>query len=257
MAVPQFLSVAYRYLKLTAVTDVQTIIDNVYAELIANLWTCTAGGSGLTPTTMLSPLRADRLRLSITLTRTSATQLTLSVADDLGLAVTKVDQVLEIAAGGNEVYLCTGAYFCYIASHQGSPIHLFVCGVLDNAPYASLAEPRPAYFATGNIAFWEDLYTWAIDLDDYDASYREVKRFNNWTSNQSFISLSGAYMFCPAEIMDVGEAILLGRLPQIVLLEDSIADFTELIVPIDTGVTGTFVVVCSGYHHGKIAIRKA
>lgn len=257
MSVPQFLSVAYRYLKISSVTDVQTIINSLYTELIANGFTCTGGGSGLTPTTMLSPLRADRLRFSILLTRTSATQLTIAVYDDMGVLITTTSLVVQIEATGNDVYLCTGAYFCYIFSKKTSPVHFFGCGVLDNDPYSSLAEPFPAYFATGQVNLWESNYIWSIFSSAYAKVTADVQRFNNLNTDQAFLSMSGAYMFCPAELMDPGTSTIYGRMPQIVLCEDSIATETELIVPIDTGVTGTFIVACTGYGHGKVCIRKA
>ncbi len=56
MSVLPCYSTAFRYLNTPGVTDVQTIIDTLYAELVTNGgWTCTVGGIGLSPTEFRSP----------------------------------------------------------------------------------------------------------------------------------------------------------------------------------------------------------
>jgi hypothetical protein len=258
MSVPQFLASAYRYKIDAGVTDVQTIINSVYAELIANGWTCTVGGSGLTPTTMLSPVRSDRIRFSLTLTRTAATTLTLSVIDDLNCPVTAAAKTINIDAGGSDIRYCTGALFCYISSNYSVSKRLFICGVFDNYPIASLADPYPGYFATDSLTSWYDVCAKSPETSDYETTgFASVQRLNNWNSDQQLVSMSGAYIFHPAEIQNVATEIMLGRFPQIVVLDDGIAFGTELIVPIDTGITGTFVVVSNDGTAGKLAFRKA
>lgn len=262
MSVPQFLASSYRYLKRTGVVDVQTIINDVYAELIALGWTCTAGGSGLTPTTMLSPVRSDELRFSVKMTRYSATQLDWTMYDAAGVQVSSpysasYRQTITSGGAGTNVHYITGLTFCYVYNVGGTSWMIRNC-VLDNAPYSSLCMPRPAYYAHYSDSLWGPTgYAWAPLTGGYAENAWGVRRWSNENSDQAGISISGAYLSSPHDIVYYSvPCFLLGRLPQVIMVDHALVAETEYTFPIDTGVTGTFV-AAGGDAYGHLAFRRA
>jgi hypothetical protein len=257
MSIPQFLAGSFRYLSTAAVTDVQTIIDDLYTELIANGWTCTVGGSGLSPSTFLSPVRADQIRITLTLTRASATALTIDMLDDAGLAITAASVTLNVDAGGNTVKYSTGPLHCYILSEKSTAVHFFRGGVLDNYPAASLVSPRPIYFASKTLNNFYEYYLYDPSTGAYVNNQGGIQRSLNWSDIADFQALSGSYMFAPLEVMIKDTNQLCGRLPHCLVTGD-ITEGTELTVPIDSGVTAVFIVAMTSDTYGvKPMMRKA
>jgi hypothetical protein len=257
MAVPQFLSSAFTYLLGTTITDVQTIINDLYTLLIGQGWTCTGGGSGLTPTTMLSPVRSDRIRFKIVMTRSSATSMTFSVYDDLNVLINAAAQTLTIDVAGNNVHYCVGPLHCYVLSMHSTTVQCFSCGVLDNFPHSSLADPRPQYFVTSSVTDWDDYYIYDVTISAYTDAGKGIRRMSNWNPDQEFITVSGAYMFTPLEILNYQNSYLLGRVPHMMYTGIIPSAGDELVVPIDTAVLGIFIVAKTAVNNaGKHLIRK-
>jgi|GEM_PF-2981539 hypothetical protein len=267
MAVPQFLASAFRYLNLVGVVDVQTIIDGLYTELIANGWTCTVGGTGQTPTTMVSPVRADRVRLTLTFERSSATRLDLYAYDDNGIWINDAGAsvyYITIDAAPTDVELYTSALHCCINSRKSVAATSWNCAVLDNAPSASLAEPYPFYYCSGGPDSSATLWMYVFVRAPGDAAYNTSsycygrQPYGGTTNNFRFKTMSGANMFCPFELCKDGW--MLGRVPHMLMTDYGIAPGTDLTVPLDTGVTGTFRVLgfvpYNTYAH-SLCMRKA
>lgn len=148
MGVPAFLNSSFRYFMRSTVTDVQTIINDLYSELVTNGgWTCTQGGVGQSPTAFLSPTRADGVSFKIQLTRDSATRLSWVVTDQWGLQVNnQTNTKQDIDAGGTNIHYYTGEFHVGVNSSRATP-EFFGCGVLDHDPEA-IDEPRATYWAT-------------------------------------------------------------------------------------------------------------
>lgn len=261
MAVPQFLSSSFRYLSRTNVVDVQTIINDVYAELIANGWSCTAGGSGLTPTTMLSPARSDYARFSITMTRISATILQWQAYDHAGNLFSSTSDSARrqvISATNTTMYYCTGETFVHVMNIGGTSTVSTTC-ILDTAPYPSLLAPIPWYFSRyGTGQTFNTGYIWDRATLSYAGYGGPVRRHSNQNSDQAAKTMTGAWMSNPMDIINytLTPAVLLGRVPQMIVIDYDVTQESDLVIPIDSGVTGTFI-VATGEAYGRMAFRKA
>lgn len=263
MAVPVFLNTAYRYLSTLAVTDVNTIISDLNAELLAlpDPWIDTlALGTG----PWQSPTRADGAFIKITAARISATRISWIVNDHNGMLVDNAtDTRQDIDAAGTEIRYFTGPFHVCVDSIRATPETWF-CAILDRTPEL-LAAPRPLYVAsqgprsTGAVLgnqTWHAIWVLIYGGTAYGASINYVGIRAPVLINYDRMTVSGALMFVPFEIQE-GD-FFHGRIPQCLLLDSGQSFGTDLVVPLDTGVSGTFKVVgCTTAVQGRIAFRKA
>ena len=264
MAVPQFLAGNFHYLKRTAVTDVQSIIDDLYVQLLLDDWTCTVGGTGVSPTTMRSPARSDYARFTIVLTRNSATRLYIQMYDHNGKEVSVTPGAaysLNIGATPTVVYFFTGPTYMVLHSAFDPSFRLFC--LLDTAPHPSLLAPIP-FYVNRTSDYFESLsgYHGTLRSGEIDPATSSLCGLQRTTTDSAgnLITVSGAYMFVPVDIIDVvnNPIALLGRLPQAILVAQSINDGIELTVPIDVSTVATFTVINSGTSSkGNLAFRRA
>ncbi len=260
MAVPAFLNTDFDYSENLNVTDVQTVIDDLYAFLVTgNGWTCTAGGVGQSPTTFKSPTRADGVGWTLTFTRTAATTLQFNSWDQWGISMGS--DVMTINALGTEVRYFVGPFhWCVDFMRGGAAIGAFWGGVLDKTPDG--VADLPVYICSYRaLSTWSNVQGMGLQQGGYTGSeyvngFFFPYRIPAAGASDHFISVSGALMFCQAEW--IWNYTLMGRAHQMILVDDSQIVGTELTVPIDAGTTGTFRVICRSSAGGQMAaMRKA
>jgi|WetSurMetagenome_2_1015567.scaffolds.fasta_scaffold403373_2 hypothetical protein len=257
MAVPQFLAGNFHYLKRTSVTDVQSVINDLYTQLLIDGWTCTVGGTGVSPTTMQSPVRTDYALFTVVLTRNSATCLYIQMYDHNGYELTPTPSStnsLNIDASPTAVYFFTGPTYMVVKS--SFEYSWTGCFILDTAPHPSLLAPIPFYISHIGTSAWFMGYQGTRRSGVISSCYG-IRRCSNWNDDQKLITISGAYMFFPVDIIDESAVptTLLGRLPQTLLLDHGITAESELTVPIDVATTAGFTVF-EASSYGKIAFRR-
>ncbi len=267
MGIPAHWNTAYRYKETLAVTDVQTIINDLYAELVTNGgWTCPAGGIGSSPTTFKSPARADGVYFTVQCTRVSATRIGYVVLDQNGMLVNnQTSSTQDIDAGGTTVHYFTGPLHLCVNTERATP-ECFACGVLDQSPEALTGAPRASYWASngprGNTGTWlvsTWVTNWALNKDAtaYSGAARAIPRGCGSTHRRSHAN--GTWIIEPFEMADsANQENLLGRVFQAVIVPDTIAFAGEVTVPLGDGSsTGVFKVVglITG-NNGRVAFRK-
>ena len=249
MAVPDFLNHGFRYFTRAGVTDVNTIISDLMSELVTNGSFTDVGGTGVGP--FKSPVGADGSYFSITLARTSATRLNWLVYDQWGLLINnQTSNNQDIDAAGTMVRYYTGPDYVIVESARATN-EVFMTARLNQWP-EEVAKMRPSFIAStgprnnaGTLTNNGCLQMFALAL--YATSYataNQVVKCGLYASNEShLVTISGAYMFMPAEVVATGYHCLLGRLPNVLLVDTNAVIATEFVVPIDVGVTGTFKVL--------------
>ena len=268
MTIPVHWASAYRYKETLAVTDVQTIINDLYSELVTNGgWTCILGGSGQTPTTYKSPARADGLFFTIKLTRISATRIAYIVNDHNGMLVNnQTDTRQDIDVAGTTVHYYTGPFHFCVNTERVTP-ECFFCGLADQTP-EPIGVPRATYYASygprdtaGNwpaVGYWDYVYTINLGggtLTSYTSNQKVCSR-GGWSTHYRK-TIAGTLMCEPCELTDA-LGFLQGRMFQAVIVDSSLAFAAEVTVPLDGINTGVFKVAgAMATYNGKIAFRKA
>jgi hypothetical protein len=265
MAVPEFLNCSYRYFQRASVTDVQTIINDLYTELVTNGgWTCTQGGSGQTPTTFLSPARSDGVSFNAQLTRDSATRLSWVVKDQFGLQINnQTNTKQDIDAGGTTVNLFTSPFYICVDSARATP-ECFACGILSHDPDTPNI-PRAFYWSTqgpratgGSLATqqWYAVFATRVSSQLY-STQNTCPYMGPITGANCFQLMTGEVRTGPWEIMDENGS-LQGRIYQGLCTDALLAYGTDIVVPIDGSTTGTFRVIgLSAVGGMRAALRKA
>jgi hypothetical protein len=265
MAIPVHLNTAYRYKETLAVTDVQTIINDLCVELVTSGgWTCTLGGSGQTPTTFKSPVRSDGLFWTIKCTRISATRIAYIVNDHSGMLVNNAtDTRQDIDAGGTVIQYFTGPFHVCVNSARTTP-ECWYSALLDQTP-EPIGTPRPTYVASygprdtaGTWLLGGYYYTtWMLKMND------TVYRSGDWgimrksTDGNSRKTHNGALLCEPLEFTDT-QGWLMGRLCQAFIVDSTTAFGADVTIPLDGVNTGVFKVVGSILNmSGKLAFRKS
>lgn len=269
MAVPDFLAHSFRYKVTLAVTDVNTIISDLNAELVTNpaaadKWT-DLGGSGVGP--FKSPVAADGSYMKITLTRASATSLDIVVNDTNGLLVNnQTSNKIYIDAAGTTVRLVTGPDICLINSDRATQ-ECFFCARLNIWPQDPL-KVRASFIASmgpRNNAGTLQNQNWynCFSLLQYGTSYQSSIYSVNYSvdnpaTESHLISVTGAYIFMPWLFVGGSYHLLMGRVPQMLLVDGNAVLGTEFTVPVDVGVNGTFRVFgLTAAQYRRVATRIA
>lgn len=269
MGIPAHWNTAFRYKETLAVVDVQTIIDDLYAELVTNGgWTCTAGGVGQSPTTFKSPARADGLFFTVQCTRVSATRIGYVARDGAGLLInnqTSSTQDID-AAPGTTVHYFTGPFHLCVNTERTTP-ECFACGVLDQSPEPIIGAPRASFWASngprGNtgtwlVSGWTSNWALAKDATAYASAQRAIPR--GCPTSHRRLHANGTTLIEPFEVADsVNPEVLLGRVFQAAIVSEQLAFAAEITVPLGDGSsTGVFKVVgLISTGNARVAFRKA
>lgn len=249
MAVPAFLASSYRYLKLSGIVDVQSILDALATELAAVGWTNNGGGSYTSPVDAGGRLHTD------VFTRMSAAALEMLTKDQNGVDLLTHRMQLNTAAGlANDVFLFTGQYHLHIdAAVPGQSGSDFLCsGILDQSPEEQGAhdkfvynegsrEPSTGTGRTTNVLYLTMRDNTAVSRRDRCTDYMSPANGSlRWTlaGNPIFHPKEG---FCTSTGGSISGAFC-GRCYQHVLVP-SIHSFGSTIrIPIDGSTLGIFKV---------------
>jgi hypothetical protein len=258
MSIPIFLNSSFRYLQVLAATDVATIITNFGNEVLANSWT------GSNPWT--SPADSGR-QIVVTLTRTSQYVLGCQVVAG-GVTICTVSVTIPSPTPGQAtVHIFTGQFHFHIMVDAGQSGCLYVeGGVLDLSPEAQNAHTHFAYgngSSIGTPSFNVD-YSYMVD----NATAANVLRMNTQQASNSATganqTMNGSRIYKPRQFWctptGAGTQRYAGRCYQQLVLNGTLPANSEMIVPIDVGVTGTFKVTnvpASSGGNKQVAYRKA
>lgn len=240
MAVANFLASSHRKDTVSSITDVANFITALRTIL------CTDNDPAWTePTTATfkSPVDAAGRWFSVLVEAIDTDTLQYTVKDQYGTTVRVSRQDITTTGGGTEIRVYSGQFHLWINSMRATPEE-FISGMLDLSPRA------------------EDAWSTVV----YTYAYRDSTGSSGWTfTTLSFSNIASATVsvIFPVSQNDlattsdnggdlvywpvffrshVGDqtAVLLGRMYQVILVPASYADGSQLIVPIDTGVTATF-----------------
>jgi hypothetical protein len=264
MSVPAFLAGNFRYLETAGVTDVNTIISDMRAELVnaTNGWTEPVAGS------FKSPVDSYGRFIVIALTRQSATRIAFVVTDKWAQQI--VNDTFDIDAGGCMVRYFTGPDCCYVETVRATTPEFGMAWKANISPeidgidgYAWFAHTYRNSTGTTQTNTFSTAFGWN------GSSYQSGEYLCSaemYSSNVSFSNgrtCSGTHLFVPEECFHYapGAAVWAwaGRMPQVVQGPNSLAAGSEVTIPIDDGVNATFKKTCSrtGTFGVNLFFRKA
>ena len=267
MGIPAHWNSTFRYKEALAVVDVQTIINDLYTELVTNGgWTCPVGGVGETPTEFKSPTRSDGVFITLNCSRISATRMAYMAKDHMGLLINnQTDTRQDIDGTGTTVHYYTGEFHVCVNTERTTP-ECWAVGMLDQTP-DSFSSVLAMYWCTRgprlNAGTW-DSNSWVSTFarERGATSYTGVTRGNliGYYTTHRRQHGNGTWLIEPWEMTGYNPDydVLLGRVFQAILVSDQFAWAAEITVPLGDGAsTGVFKVVGIplGYQ-GKIAFRK-
>jgi len=255
MSVLPCYNTAFRYLNTVGVTDVQTIINDLYAELVTNGgWTCTIGGIGSSPTEFKSPARSDGAFFTINLTRTSATRLSWIIKDQYGILVNnQTTTKQDIDAGGSSIDYFTGPMHVCVNALRATPETMH-CGMAEQSPEGSDSIPYAVIWAhrgprndAGTLAadrYWSNVFLRLNGATTYYASaINSIMRGRLTNARTRSQTIAGTWQFFPLEFLDYSNYTWMGRAAQCVLVDQSqFAAGAEVTVPLGGAATGVFKV---------------
>lgn len=249
MAVPEFLSSSYYYHELTGISNVQDIITDFIDQVThfnIPAWTNPSGNL------CVSPVDAFGRFFGVNFTATTQYKLDLVLRDQN--AVTICTRRLTIASANTvTVRIFTGEYHYYIDVANGSAAPGYLHGgILDLSPEAQNAHDHYVYgngsFTTADAATSFDAsYSFMMDNVTAQATQRVVTWKGSSTAAIGNYTPNGGRLYRPKELYckPTGEATnskWAGRVYQQLLVPDSLAQGVSVVVPIDVGATGTFMV---------------
>ena len=263
MGVPTFLNSSYRYFCRVGVSDVQQIINDFQAEVLANTPAWTNPSAGL----YKSPVDADGRWMDVLLTKISASKLEMRLRDQLGQTLC-TRRINNTSGAGNAwtVHIITGQYHMNISVDSGTGWEGFGASMLDQTPEAQGSNAR--YVCGGGLrsnsdvidSYWSAI-RWFM-MDNNAAAYAE--RVTQWyctISAAALFTLNGTRIIRPMGHVDQARrADLLPQVPRprlpVRARRDGIATGSKLTLPIDVGLSGLFFVaaVPTGAS-SKVAIR--
>lgn len=270
MAVPNFLSSAFRATSYPSLADINDVIAAINTEIATNgSWTDT-GGTGVGPwQSPINPVNGSYV--IFTATRSAQNIMYFWVIDNQG-------QIMEGGAtSGNayrinietaptltDVVIYSGPeYLCVVAERATQ--ELFIFGRLDPWP-ESVDSVVPRFFKSpgprtnlGALTTF-GIINWRLKVvaaTDYALiSTAAVTRIVTGATT-GFLSPTGAQVFAPMDLSDPSTGTHLGRIPQMVLLASTTVG-NEYTLLIDAGVTAVFKVLNFAANSSRmLAIRKA
>lgn len=266
MAAPVFLSSSFGYFDRLGLSDVQTIIDDIDAKLLAHSPAWSKPGAGL----YKSPVDASGRFFDLLFTRVNAQKLEMRVRDYSAVTIC----TRRINAPSTNVW---HVHYLYGENHFdlwvncGSTAPEFLCaGLLDCSPDAQNAHTHNVYGdGTRTTADSADAYTsiaYAFMIDNVTAvgTTQRLQAFNPPSyGNQCLLTMNGSRMYREAAYLalatgEVSNYRIAGRRYHTLLTHDGLPAFARVTVPIDTAVAATFMVSPqAAYNNGKFVVRVA
>jgi len=244
MSIPIHLQSSFSYVYMSAVTDVSSIISQFSSTALAQnpAWTNPSGYE------FVSPVDAAGRSFTLYFTRIVAAQLQIQVVDQYGNTIDTRQIWLNSSGPGNDVSLYIGQYHVWIESWRTTP-ETFRAGILDLTPQAQNRWRTPVYVGGYRDSSGDSLSS--------DAAYLAVYGVSNGGTNSNNIIFvvqtlntdgtlqapSGDMAFFPVFLVDPNNNFrLLGRMYQVLIgPAGAISIGAAITIPIDLGVTGTFM----------------
>jgi len=149
MSTPHFLTSSHRYFRRQGVTDVQTIMDDFYAETVTHGgWSDQGAGKLRSPNT-------DGRWMDITLARAAINKLNMTLGDQtLGFYTICARQAQGVAAHAWDVRIFTGQFHAYI-DIISDPLNAecVYAGILDmwpDSPFTQTVDYHPTVYGNGS-----------------------------------------------------------------------------------------------------------
>lgn len=269
MTAPSFLNTDFAYLRLTGVTDVQSIMDALLTMLETTLSATPTGvfpttqrWSTVSGTTYKSPVDARGRWGQVALTRTSITRLRLQVSDPSGQVH---DGEVDIAGAGSTVDLYAGPGHLWVECNNAGTWETFRFAISDPTPEA--LDSGGAYVFCGSARDGTTGGAWGNSagvLPDCWAGRCSGGSLMSFTFtsygarpmcpiadnvNSHLLTEAGSDVVAPIGIgvpTDFGNSFVnnfyCGKLYQAICVDAGQTPGAVLAVPIDTGVTGNFKV---------------
>jgi hypothetical protein len=249
MTTPIFLSSSYRYFERGPVTDVQTIMDDFADEVINHntpAWTNPSG------TIYKSPVDGDGRFFQVNLSRVDAQKLTMELTDQNAVSI-MIRRIIIPSTSAVMVRIYTGEFhFCIDVECPGADPEYFWGGILDLSPESQSTHTKYVWgFGSCNntTEVYSNGYFQSVFMFD-DAASASVRRINHFVCEISGrtrprLDLMGYMLFYPlmfyVQPVGGGDYKYAGRAYQQVLVPDIYGQAgTEITIPIDVGITGTF-----------------
>lgn len=260
MSIPTQFNTTFRYLRSAAITDVATIITDFRSETVTNGgWTEPSGGL------FKSPVDASGRFFDVLLTKIDATHLEWRVRDQS--AVTICTRHIMIDAS-NDVEYFTGPNHAIVQSLRAGTAELAQAGMLDQSPEAqgssSVYVYGNGYRTTGDVQDGQGNTIGQLFMLDNGAagSANRTKAFATDLSGANVALFTGTatpiYSVVEVRTSPAATTRWGGFLFQHVYCDSGQAFGSDLVVPIDDGVTATFrVLSLATSAFLRIAVRKA
>ncbi len=247
MAIPAFLNSSYRFFERVGVSDVQTIMDDFAAEVLANdpPWTNPSG------TLYKSPVDAAGRFFDVLLTRATQYQLEWRVRDQ-NAAVICTRRIVIPSVNSSLVRIFTGQFHAIVdVDTVTTSWEALVAGIVDLSPAAQSAHARYVYGGgSRDIATSRAWYWWPDLAMIDDATPTLATRCTTFnpagTANLGKLLASGLRVHRPVELwakpVGLGSQFrYAGRAYQQIIVGENYPWAEGLItLPIDAGVVGTF-----------------
>ncbi len=265
MTAPSFLATAFTYNTLTGTTDVSNIMSTLATMLtstlpttVTNQWPNGQRWTNPSGNTYKSPPDAAGKFMLLTLTRPFATRMQWTVSDTGGILC---DGVMNINAAGSNVELYAGPGHAIVAALNGAAWETCRTFMTDPSPEPLAANIASYVFAqtqrtTGAVDMTPSMHSYQfrfyagtlsnVVAPNYGA-YAIPFLFPQDTTNTHLKTQAGSEVVQPMfNAIPSANAIddwkVSGRQFQTVTVDANNAAGSEIAVPIDTGVTGTFKV---------------
>jgi hypothetical protein len=277
---PSFIATGFAFTTLAGVTDVQTIINAISTMLTATLsatptgvypsgeqWTSLGGGAFQAPTDVSGRF------MKVTVVRTTIVRMEFKIEDPTGVLL---DGEIDIAAGGSTVNIYGGPGHLLVEANNAGTWETARAIMTDPTPEPLSASTVFVWCAThrnaagggaiGNAAnadYWSGRYyggTLAgVTFANLLARMRMPAQDNGSTHfrTQAGSDCAGPQYISVDSAANTDDNRNAGKLYQCVSVDSNQVAGTDLNIPIDTGVTGTFRVLHLGPNGmTQFAIRK-
>lgn len=258
MAVSPFLATTFRFLEVTGVTDVQTIIDNVRTELVTNLgWTEPVANR------FKSPVDAAGQFMEVSLLRNAATELEMTVFDTVGRSFSRELQI----SGTVSVRFLTGSHHFYVENVTGA--EYLWANILSLDPEAESAHDQNVVgngsrSTGGSLGSNNVTFVNIVNSGSYILAQKVLSFYIPDESLASFDppeTLNKSRLWIPVFLMSGAATfggVVMGRCYQMLVVSSTLIVGAEVVVAIDEATTGTFKVLgiptANSY---RLAMRKS
>lgn len=251
MTVPRFLQSTFHFNENLAITNVATIITNLTAILTGQspAWTNPSAG------VLVSPVDSAGRFMTITLTATSATQLTMEVKDQNGIVVSTRAFFINVTPTTINYY--TGQYHCYLESLTGGSGSGEWLGSImvdptdysleDNQNYVMGGGSRDAAgTADGNGSFYDQWYMLESGVPQNRQRARAVS--TSAGLNVGLLDFAGNPQFFPFDVVGVpnGLSLWMGAMYQAYVTNSGIPAGVIKPVAIDNATPAQFRTTVAG-----------